>query len=95
VAKSLSELRELHGKPVILSAASGKRLPVGQIVVTEDAARRAVQRLEVAIETGEMKCRFGIPPEEWDKMTASWDGEAMHYVLRALDDFWVRSSAGS
>lgn len=88
MAKSLSEMRELNGKPVLLSTHSGKQLPAGQVVVTEDARRRSVQRLEVTIETGKMKCRVGVPPEEWDRIADTWDGKAMRYVLRASDDFW-------
>jgi hypothetical protein len=93
VAKSLSEMRELNGRPVLIFTLSGKQLPIGHVVVTEDAGRRMVQRLEVTIETGEMKCRVGLPPEEWDKIAESWDGKTMRYVLRASDDFWDRPSA--
>ena len=81
-------MRELNGRPILLSTHSGRQLPAGQLVVTEDSRRRIVQRLEVTIETGKMKCRVGVPPEEWDKIAESWDGQTMRYVLRASDDFW-------
>jgi hypothetical protein len=91
VAKPFSEMRELHGKSVVLLSNSGKQVSTGHVVVTEDASRRSVRRLEIAIETSEMKCRVGIPPEEWERIAESWDGKAMRYILRASDDFWSRS----